>query len=119
MTGMSTAARRDVASSGPGSEPVDLPQRLASDHRGRHGDVERTLAGRHRNEDASVGALMHMIGNAGAFPAKQENVVRPKAEARVGFGCLGGGEHEASASARPPGLETPQLRCRVSVTAAI
>ena len=58
-----------------GAESAGLPQRLAQDHGGRDRDIERTQARPHRNDDPRLRRLMHLVRNAGGFPADENDVV--------------------------------------------
>ena len=84
---------------------LNLPDYLSEDHGCRDGDVERAQARPHRNRHTGAGGAVHLIGNAGRFPAEQEDVVAGEGEGRVRKGAFGGGEDETMPVLRPPVLE--------------
>ena len=50
---------------------AELPHRLAGRHGRAERHVEAAAAAAHRNEQPRVGAVVHMVGHARRFAAKQ------------------------------------------------
>src|SRR6185312_9007929 len=89
----------------PGTAGGNLPDRFSGRHRCRYGDVQRTAAAWHRDEQAMVRLFMDVVGYAGRFAPEKQDIAGSEGKIRVGQGAFGGEEHEPPPFSGAPFLE--------------
>lgn len=86
-------------------KPGGLAQCLTQNHGARLGDIDRTHARAHRDQNGPVDTLVHAVGDARAFASQQQGIVRGERELRIRNGGTSAQKHQA-----PPFLAVSRIK---------